>query len=54
MARCWRGVKLGGGEDQESNEVLQTEGFPLAQARWGGEGRVLLLQMATPCYKVSI
>lgn len=40
-------------KDQESNEVLQT-GFPLAHARWGGEGRVLLIQMAAPRYKVSI
>lgn len=46
--------EAGGGEDEESNEVLQTEGFPLAHAKWGGEGRVLLSQMATPCYKISI
>lgn len=49
-----RGEAGEAGEDQESNEGLQTEGFPLVHARWRGEGRVLLTQMATLRYKVSI
>lgn len=42
---------MGGGKEEESNEVLQREGFPLLYAWWGGEEWFLFLQIETPFVK---